>query len=75
MIEELNVQSHCYFDVQRYVVLLFDEMKVESNLVFDKIKDELIGYVDLGDPDVNFATLKKADDLARHALVFMVRGV
>lgn len=75
IIEELNVQSNSYFDVQRYVVLLFDEMKVTSNLVFDKVTGELIGYVDLGDPDINFATLEKADDLASHALVFMVRGV
>ena len=46
-----------YFDVQRYIVLLFDEMKIMSNLVFDKVTGELIGYVDLGDPNVNFATL------------------
>ena len=75
VIEELIVQSQSYFDVQRYVVLLFDEMKITSNLVFDKFTGELIGFVDLGDPDVNFASLEKADNLASHALVFMVRGV
>lgn len=72
VIEELIVQSQSYFDVQRYVVLLFDEMKITSNLVFDKFTGELIGFVDLGDPDVNFASLEKADNLASHALVFMV---
>ncbi|KXJ07227.1 DNA transposase THAP9 [Exaiptasia diaphana] len=75
IIEELNVQSNSYFDVQKYAVLLFDEMKITSNLVFDKVSGELIGYVDLGDPDVNFATLEKADNLASHTLIFMVRGV
>ena len=64
-----------YFDVQRYIVLLFDEMKIMSNLVFDKVTGELIGYVDLGDPDINFATLDKTDAVATHALVFLVRGV
>lgn len=63
-----------YFDVQRYVVLLFDEMKIKSNLVFDKVTGELIGYVDLGDPEVNYATLNKIDKVASHAMVFLVRG-
>ena len=75
VIEELRVQSNDYFDVQRYVVLLFDEMKITSNLVFDKVTGELIGYTDLGDPDINFGTLQKAVSLASHALVFMVRGI
>lgn len=56
-------------------MLLFDEMKVMSNLVFDKVTGELIGYVDLGDPDVNFGLLKKVDELATHALAFLIRGV
>ena len=46
-----------------------------SNLVFDKFTGELIGYIDLGDPEVNFATLDKADEIATHVLVFFVRGV
>ena len=75
VIEELKSITNSYFDVQRYVVLLFDEMKVLSNLVFDKVTGELIGFVDLGDPDVNFAVLEKADEIASHALVFLIRGV
>lgn len=75
VVEELKVQAHSYFDVQRYVVLLFDEMKVMSNLVFDKVTAELIGYVDLGDPDINFGTLDKVNDIATHALAFFVRGI
>ena len=75
MIEELKSLTDMYFDVQRYVVLLFDEMKIMSNLVFDKITGESIGYVDLGDPDVNFATLEELDEVATHALVFLLRGV
>lgn len=50
-------------------------MKIMSNLVFDKVTGELIGYVDLGDPDIKFATLDKADEIASHSLVFFIRGV
>ena len=67
--------TNSYFDVQRYIVLLFDEMKVMSNLVFDKVTGELIGYLDLGDPDINFGTLEKVDEIASHALVFFIRGI
>ena len=75
VVEELKGLTDMYFDVQRYVVLLFDEMKIMSNLVFDKVTGELIGYIDLGDPDINFGTLKKVDEIATHALVFLIRGV
>ena len=75
VIAELKSQTDCYFDVQRYVVLLFDEMKIMSNLVFDKVTGELIGFTDLGNPDLNFGSLEKIDEIATHALVFLVSGV
>ena len=68
-------ETSSYFDVQRYIVLLFDEMKVNANLVLDKATGELIGFTDLGDPELNFAALEKVDVIASHALVFLVRGV
>lgn len=73
--QELKDQTNSYFDVQRYVVLLFDEMKVMSNLVLDKMTGELIGFTDLGDPTLNYGILEKADEIATHALAFLVRGV
>ena len=75
VIEELKDLTNSYFDVQRYIVLLFDEMKIMSNLVFDKVTGELIGYLDLGDPDINFGTLERVDAIASHALVFFIRGI
>jgi len=36
VIEELKDSTNSYFDVQRYIVLLFDEMKVMSNHVLTK---------------------------------------
>ena len=75
VIEQLRTETDCYFDVQRYVVLLFDEMKVIANLVLDKTTGELIGFTDLGDPNLNFGVLEKVDDVATHALAFLVRGI
>jgi hypothetical protein len=63
------------FDVQRYVVLSFDEMKIQSNLVFDKHSNELIGFVDLGDEVSNSAAFDTLTAIATHVLAFMVRGV
>ena len=48
VIRDLQVVTKEYFDVERYVILLFDEMKVKSSLVFDKYTGELKGYLDLG---------------------------
>ena len=62
VVKELNDITSSYFDVQRYVVLLFGEMKVMSNLVLDKNTGELIGFTDLGDLELNFAVLEKSDE-------------
>ena len=52
-----------------------DEMKIQSNLVFDKVSGELIGFIDLDDPMTNFANLTDEDPIATHALAFLVRGL
>lgn len=70
--EVLKSETSNYFDVQCYVVLLFHEMKVLANLVLDKESGELIGFTDLGDPELNFAVLEKSDMIASHALVFLL---
>ena len=59
VINELKNITDSYFDVQRYVILLFDEMKVTANLVFDKVTGELIGFTDLGDPDLTLQSWRK----------------
>ena len=38
---------------QRYIVLSFDEIKIQANLVYDKHSGELIVCVDLGLPERN----------------------
>ena len=50
-------------------------MRIRSNLIYDKEGGELIGFIDLGDPDVNYSTPQEENELATHALFFFVRGL
>ena len=76
IVEDLNKFTSAYSGCQRYVAIMFDEMKIKSNLVFDKNNDELIGFVDLGDPDLNFSSFGEEENtLATHALIFYLRGL
>ena len=74
-IERLKGFCSDHTGIQRYVVLNLDEMKMlNEQLVFDKRSNELIGFFDLGDEHVNEA-LASGDELATHALVFLIRCV
>ncbi|CAB3982872.1 Transposable element P transposase [Paramuricea clavata] len=74
-IESLREKASSLSQVQRYVVIVIDERKIQSNLVFDKYLGDLIGFVDLGDPVTNYASLGEEDVMATHALAFLVRGM
>ena len=52
-----------------------DEMKIQSNLVFDKNSGDLVGFIDFGDPMTNYANLQEDDTIATHALAFLARGL
>jgi len=67
---ERFVKVQDFSDSERFVVLLFDEIKIRENLVWDKHTSDLIGFVDLGDPTVNYATLDTSKELATHILAF-----
>ena len=75
VIEELCKTTETLQSFQQFIVLSFDEMKIQQNLVFDKQSGELIGYVDLGDSENNFSTFDNEDDLATHVMVYYVRGL
>ena len=67
----------------RYVVLVLDEMKIRTDLVFNKTSGEITGFVDYGEGTLEhkFTELqeqckqqKLADrELATHMLTVMVR--
>ena len=71
IVAELKSKVKDISDFEKYVVLLFDEIKLQEQLVWDKHTGELIECEDLGDVDVNFAGLKITDEIATHMLVFM----
>ena len=75
VLDELTKKTRHFPASKRYICIVFDEMKIKSNLVFDRHTGELIGFLDLGDPDINFASLEKEDELATHVLVFFIRGL
>ena len=75
VIEELIKTSSKLKDHQRFVVLSFDEIKIQSDLVFNKHSGDLIGYVDLGDPDLNFCCFPDLNELAKHVFVYYVSRV
>ena len=69
VIEELQKKAENLTSHQRYVTIAFDEMKIKENLVFDQHHDQLIGFVDLGDLDINFVTFGDIDELASYVLM------
>ena len=75
VLDELIRATKDFSGFKRFIAMLFDEMKVKSNLVFDKHNGDMIGFLDLGDLEINLATLEQEDDLATHILVFFLRGL
>ena len=62
----------------KYVVLAFDEMKIKQDLVYDKHKGHIIGYVNLGNTEQQLRNLEQgtqANTPATHVLQFMVRAI
>ena len=71
-------------DYQKYVALMFDEMKIKEGIVYDKHECKVVGFVDVGSVNNKLHLFEQslADDgeeatnsIAKHMLVFMVRGV
>ena len=75
VINELSVMVQHFSQQERFSVILIDEMKIQEDLVWNKHTGDLIGYVDLGDTQLNYATLKKSEEVTTHMLVFLVRSI
>ena len=75
VIKELATKTSSFQPMERFVSIIFDEMKIQEDLVWDKYSGELIGFVDLGDIHTNFATLDDVKQLATHVLVFLVKSI
>ena len=75
VIKDLKQKTENFSSTERFVTILFDEMKIQEDLVWDKYSGELIGFIDLGDINTNYATLSNVEELATHILVFLVKSV
>ena len=75
VIAELKNIVETFSPIEKFVIILMDEMKVQENLIWDKHSGDILGYVDLGDSELNCATLNDHDSVASHILVFLVRSV
>ena len=75
IIDNLCEITKDYSNVERYIVLLFDEMKIRSNLVFNKHTEELTGFLDLGDTQISYNMLEDESKLATYVLCFYLRGI
>ena len=72
---ELTKMTSSFQGFQRFVCLSFDEIKIQENLVFDKSTGELVGFVDLGDSQLNYSTFEDVSTLASHVMVFYLRSL
>ena len=67
-------------EFQKYVCLVFDEVKIKEDLVYDKNTAEIIGFTNFGDINNQLMELEHSEtgsqpSLATNMLVFMVRGL
>ena len=69
-------------ELNKYILLVMDEMHIKHDLVYDKHEGSLIGFVDLGSTNNQLLEFEKAlaaketgPTLASTMLTFMVRGL
>ena len=68
-------------EYMKHICLLFDEVYIKEDLVYNKNTSEIIGFVDLGDVNNQLLQMERSDtkDAPRHVatkmMVFMVRGI
>ena len=67
---------------QKYVCIVFDEVKVKEDLIYDKYSFKILGFVRLGEINDHLSKFEKSKDsetpkpqLATHIVTFMVSGI
>ena len=75
IINELKNKIKDFSDIESFMVMLSDEMKIQENLGWFKQTGDLIGFVDLGDVNLNYATLQEISAIASQVLVFLLRSL
>lgn len=72
-------------EFKKNVAIIFDEMKIKSDLVYRKSTGQLIGFTEMGDINEEFVKFEKSFDadfseksdreFANYVIIFMVRGI
>lgn len=67
-------------DWQKYVSVVFDEVKIKEGIVFDKNECVIVGFTNLGSVNNTLQTFEQSisdsePNVAKQMLVFMVRGL
>ena len=76
VIKDLKKQkTEDFSEQERYVTILINEMKIKEDLVWEKNSGKLIGFIDLGDEELNFASFNNTSQTATHVLVFLIRSI
>ena len=73
VINDLRMKTASFSEIERHVTILFDEMRIQEDLVWDEHAVELIRFVGLDDVYTNYITLKSVEKLASHDLVLLVK--
>lgn len=79
--DDLKHQAGKLNEIQKYVVLMLDEVSIKDDLVYDQVTGELVGFVDLGKDVDDCHVIRnkeksiKTANVATHALVFMVTSI
>lgn len=79
LIKESNLDS--LQEWQKYVAIVFDEMKIKEGIIYNKHECRIVGFVNFGSTNNDLLSfersIKESPDapVAKHMLVFLVRGV
>ena len=68
IINELKNKIKDFSDIELFMVILFDKIKVQENLVLSKYTSDLIGFDDLGDVNLNYTTFQETNAIVPNVL-------
>ena len=70
IINELKNKIKDFSDIEPFMVILFDKIKVQENLVWSKYTSDLIGFDDLVGVNLNYATFQETNAIVPNVLFF-----
>ena len=79
LMKEAGLDKSTILGYQKFVTILFDEIKVKESIVYDKHSSHVLGFVELNDLYDELLQLEDSEEghkpVATHVLAFMVRGI